>query len=354
MRVLLVVNWFLKYATEQAAGLAEAGVEVQVLCRDNLEEFAGSEQEWHQCLQRLTTATGRAPLILGGSGTSGRALRGAVSVARHARRWNPDLVHAHPNVSPALFAAVPRVPLVLTVHDVIPHPGQTPKSLSRRLMERVWERRVTGFIVHGEDLRPLLEARVGARPVAVVPHGVSPEERPDPVPAAPTILFFGRLEPYKGLGVLMEAMRSVWEVRPDARLVVAGRGQAEPEVADDPRIQKLARYVPEAEVNQLFRDAKLVVAPYTEGSQSGVVSLACARGIPAVVSDVGALPSLVVDSSQVVPRGDAQALARALVKNLDHGAELREAVHQKARSELSWLAAARLTKQFYEQLLSDS
>ena len=69
MRVLIVVNWFLKYATEQAAGLAEAGADVQVVCRDNLEEFAGNEQEWHQCLQRVTAATGRAPWIIRGSGT---------------------------------------------------------------------------------------------------------------------------------------------------------------------------------------------------------------------------------------------------------------------------------------------
>ncbi len=351
MRVLVVVNWFLKYAAEQAAGLAEAGADVQVLCRDNLDEFAGIEQEWHQCLQRLTVATGRQPWIIRGSGTGTDSLRRGAALARHTRRWHPDIVHAHPNVSPALFAAAPSVPLVLTVHDVVPHPGQWPKSLSRRVMERAWERRASGFIVHGEDLRPVLQARVGARPVAVVPHGVRPEERPDPVPDAPSILFFGRLEPYKGLGVLMEAMRLVWEVRPDARLVVAGRGQAEPEVVDDPRIQKLARYVPEAEAIELFRNAQLVVAPYTEGSQSGVVSLACARGIPAIVSDVGALPSLVVDRSQVVPRADAEALAQALVGNLDHGAELREAVHRKARTELSWLAAAKLTMRFYEVLL---
>ncbi len=130
-------------------------------------------------------------------------------------------------------------------------------------------------------------AKVGGRPVAVVPHGVRPEERPDPVPARPNILFFGRLEPYKGLRVLMDAMPLVWEVRPDAELVVAGSGQAEGEVTDDdPRIHKLARYIPEAEVSQLFSDAQLLVAPYTEGSQSGVVSIACARGIPAIVTDV--------------------------------------------------------------------
>ncbi len=351
MKVLLVVNWFLKYAAEQAAGLAEAGADVQVLCRDNLQEFAGHRPEWDRCLQHVGAATGRAPWVIRGSGTEPRALRDAAGIARHARRWKPDIVHAHPNVSPALFATVPAVPLVLTVHDVVAHPGQPGKSLSRQVMEHAWERRAAGFIVHGEPLRSLLVTRVGGRPVAVIPHGVRPEDWPDPIPARPNILFFGRLEPYKGLRELMQAMQLVWEVRPDAELVVAGRGPAEHEVIDHPRVQKIARYIPEDEVGGLFRDARLVVAPYTEGSQSGVVSMACARGIPAIVTDVGALPTLVVDGSQVVAPGDAAALAEALVRHLDHGAELREAVHRKARSELSWLATGELSLRFYEEVL---
>ena len=127
---------------------------------------------------------------------------------------------------------------------------------------------------------------------------------------------------------------------------------AESVLVDDPRIRKLTGYVPEAEVDQLFRDAQLLVAPYTEASQSGVVSLACARGVPAIVSNVGALPSLAVDSGQVVAPGDPRALAGSLVRNLDHSIEFREAVHQKARSELSWYSAAELTLRFYEELLS--
>jgi glycosyltransferase involved in cell wall biosynthesis len=354
MKVLLIVNWFMKYASEQAAGLAEAGAEVQVVCRDHLAEFAGSEEEWQECVRRIEVGTGRAPWIIRGSETSARTLVDGPAIATRIRRWSPDIVHAHPNVSPTLFALVPNAPLVVTIHDVTWHPGQTRKPRVKKLIERAWERRASGFIVHGEDLRPLLADRAGDRPVAVVPHGVRPEKRPDPVPTRPSILFFGRLEPYKGLGVLMDAMRLVWEVRPDAELVVAGRGQAEPEVIDDPRIQKLARYVPEAEVDQLFRNAQLVVAAYTEGSQSGVVSLACARGIPAIVSDVGALPSLVGDPSRVVPAGEPKALANALLRNLDHGPGLREAVHRKARHELSWYSAGQLTLRFYEELLGRS
>ena len=187
--------------------------------------------------------------------------------------------------------------------------------------------------------------------VAVVPHGVRPAEDPDPVPNQPTILFFGRLEPYKGIGVLMEAMPLVWEVRPDVELVVAGRGPAESELVEDPRIHRVTRYVPEEDVAGLFRSARLLVAPYTEGSQSGVVSLACAQGVPSIVSDVGALPSLAVDPRHVVPAGDARRLADALISGVDHDEAMRRAVHLKAQRELSWRSAAEATIRVYEQVI---
>ena len=95
------------------------------------------------------------------------------------------------------------------------------------------------------------------------------------------------------------------------------------------------------------------MAPYTEGSQSGVVSLACARGVPSIVSDVGALPSLVVDPSQVVPAGEPAPLAAALLSDIDHGAAMRRAVHLKAQQELSWRSAAELTIRLYRELLSN-
>jgi glycosyltransferase involved in cell wall biosynthesis len=353
MRVLLVLNWFMKYATEQANGLTEAGAEVQVVCRDHLAEFGGSEEEWQHCIDRVTAVTGNPPWVIRGSGTGRHALEGAVRGSRLARLWKPDVVHAHPNVSPALFAIVPRSPLVLTIHDVVPHPGQPHPGAVKQQVERAWERRAAAFVVHGEDLRVLLRPRAGGRPVAVVPHGVRPAEEPDPIPDKPSILFFGRLEPYKGLGVLMEAMRLVWAVRPDVELVVAGQGPSESELLDDRRIRRITRYVSEAEVPGLFRGARLLVAPYTEGSQSGVVSLACAQGVPSVVSAVGALPSLVVDPSQVVPPGEPELLAGALIANLDHDAGMRRKVLVKAQQELSWRSAAELTIGLYQELLGN-
>jgi glycosyltransferase involved in cell wall biosynthesis len=350
VKVLLVLNWFLKYGSEQAVGLSKAGADVQVLCQDKLAEFGGNRAEWQVCIDEIASGTGREPWVIRGSWRSTTAALDSLVAARRARSWKPDVVHVHPNASPALYAAVPRAPVVLTVHDVTPHPGQVAKTGMRRLVETAWERRASGFVLHGEALRVQFAARPDSRPTAAIPHGVNPAQAPDPVPARPTLLFFGRLEPYKGLGVLMRAMPIVWTARPETELVIAGRGPSASELLEDRRIRKVSRYVPEAEVEQLFGEARLLVAPYTEGSQSGVVSLACARGLPSIVTSVGALPSLVVEPSQVVAAGDPEALAHALITHLDHTQALRKAVHDMARRELSWDSVGARTIEFYLDL----
>ena len=67
---------------------------------------------------------------------------------------------------------------------------------------------------------------VGRSRIVVIPHGLWARSEPLLRPESPSVLLFGRLEPYKGVEVLVEAMRLVWEQRPDVRLVVAGAGEA--------------------------------------------------------------------------------------------------------------------------------
>jgi glycosyltransferase involved in cell wall biosynthesis len=167
-------------------------------------------------------------------------------------------------------------------------------------------------------------------------------------------MLFGRLEQYKGVEVLVAAMQHVWERRPDARLVVAGEGQAAQLVPDDPRTTLLARYISEAEVDGILAGARLVALPYTQASQSGVGMLAIAAGVPVVVSDLGSLPELAYDGSFVATAGDPRALARTILDHLDDGPDVRARVLAHARAQFSWEAAARRTTELYRELVSGS
>ena len=201
-----------------------------------------------------------------------------------------------------------------------------------------------------EELAPI----VGRARIVVIPHGVSPRSEPLPRPESPSVLLFGRLEQYKGVEVLVEAMRLVWERRPEVRLVVAGEGQAARLVPDDPRISLIPRYISEREVETLLAEASLVVLPYTQASQSGVGVLAIARGVPVVVSDLGALPELAYDRSFVVEAGNPRALAETIVRHLDDGAEVRSAVLRHAQARFSWDHAAQLSTELYRELITQN
>jgi glycosyltransferase involved in cell wall biosynthesis len=349
-RVVLTFDWFLEYAAEQALGLSHAGADVLVVCRDHLQEFDGDHGSWLHHIAKMRDS-GIGVCVIEGRTVSVRAMRTAVGAHRMIRAWRPDLVHAHPNPDPWLLWATRGVPLVLTVHDPRPHPGQPVLGRVKRRFNAAWLHRASGLVVHSEQLRGLLPTSARATPIAVIPHGVRPSLAPALVPRSPDILLLGRLEPYKGIDTLLSAMDDVWQVRPDVTLTIAGRGPCAADVPSRPRLRRILRYISADEVEALLLEATLFVAPYTEASQSGAVSQAVARGVPAVVSDAGALSDLTVNPSFVVPAGNAVALAEALLANLDHTSTLRQQVHAMASDRLSWNVTGSLALEFYDRVL---
>lgn len=348
LRVVVACSWFLKYSAAQAVGLRSAGAEVAVLCRDRLEEFDGSADEYRRAVDAVRRA-GCDVFVLTGRISSIASLPAFRRVRRALADWGPDVVHAHENNDPRLLALAWPYPRVLTVHDPIPHPGDPQEGPLSAWVARQWVRRADLLVVHGERLAPLIGTE---QEVVIVPHGTKPAAQPYEIPARPTVLLFGRLEPYKGLDVLLDAMDRVWHERSDVTLEIVGAGPEAARIPDHPGIRRSDGYLPEAKVDSMFGRATIVVLPYTAGSQSGVGSQAVGRGIPTIVSDVGALPELALRRSQVVPPGDVEALAQALLRHLDHGPALRRRVHEDALDRLSWEAVGRKSLTLYEDLLA--
>jgi glycosyltransferase involved in cell wall biosynthesis len=277
-----------------------------------------------------------------------------LEIRRELRRWRPEVVHVHENHDPRFLALARGYRTVLTVHDPSEHPGARSFTRAETWVFRRWFGRAERFVVHGQALGEELAATVDRVRIVVIPHGTWPRSVALRRPAARSVLLFGRLEQYKGVEVLVAAMRLVWERRADVRLVVAGAGPAARLVPDDPRISLISRYISEDEVDDLLAGASLVVLPYTQASQSGVGLLAIARGLPVVVSDLGALPELAYDPSFVAEAGNACALAATIVRHLDDGAEVRCAVLRHAQARFSWDRAAQLSTELYRELIAQS
>ena len=348
MRILIVCDFLFKYGAQQARALAQSDHDVAMLCRSHALEFGGADAERDQCVESLERE-GIQMLAVPGRVRSISAVPKLLQIRRALRQWDPDVVHVHENHDPRLLALTTGYPTVLTVHDPLGHPGAPELTRWENWAFREWFRRAERFVVHGQALVGELEPIVGCGRIVIIPHGLWVRSEPLHAPSSPSVLLFGRLEQYKGVEVLVEAMRLVWSSSPRVRLVVAGAGEAARLVPDDSRISLIPRYVPESELNGLLAQASLVALPYTQASQSGVGLQAIAAGVPVVVSDLGALPELAYDPSFVFEAGNPRALAETIERHLDHRADVRRAVLRHA-SRFSWLHAARLTTELYREL----
>lgn len=135
------------------------------------------------------------------------------------------------------------------------------------------------------------------------------------------ILFFGRISPYKGVEYLIEAMEIVHEKIPNSELIIAGGGKLYFDFSkykDVDYIELINRYVGMEELAHLLYKSDVVVCPYTDATQSGVVMTAFAMNKPVVSTNVGGMAESIKDNCNglLVPPKDIKSLACAIIKVL--------------------------------------
>jgi glycosyltransferase involved in cell wall biosynthesis len=279
---------------------------------------------------------------------------------RHAER--ADLVHWQWLSVEQLDAwlVAPKRPRVLTAHNVIAHEERPGQAAARRRLLRAMD----AVVVHSEHGREQA-ARLGADPerVRVIPHGafeyLTRQEGELPLPdklaavQGPVVLFFGLVREYKGVDVLLRAWRSVGG---DAELWIVGMPRVDmaPLRALAPaRVRFVPHFVGDLELPAYFRRADLVVLPYRDADQSGVLYTALAFGKPLVLSDVGGFGE--VGAGRLVPPGDEEALGQAireLLADSEARAQLADAAARAAAGPYSWDAVAQRTLALYRELLA--
>ena len=267
------------------------------------------------------------------------------------RRRSADVAHVQWLAAPELDDRLlrQRAPLVFTAHDLLPRRTAAKRDLWRRLFGR-FER----IIVHSERGRDQLAELTDPARLRVVSHPVyasNPERRDD----GRTLLCLGIIRAYKGMGDAIEVLRQV----DGARLLVAG-DPLEPvdgyRAAAGDRAEWRLGYLSDDEIDRALGETTVALFPYRpEIDQSGALMRALGAGVPSVVYDVGGLgePVRTYGAGRVVPPGDVEALAAAVRELLDdpHALEEARAGAARARSELTWDAAAHAHLEVYRELL---
>jgi glycosyltransferase involved in cell wall biosynthesis len=235
--------------------------------------------------------------------------------------WNPFML-------PAIRRAGCRY--VVTIHDATLHPGE------RFLPYQWWldweVQQADGYVVLSDHVGRVLRTRHQASMdrMTVAPSGPFSQfadGRRACVEAADRcaprrLLFFGRIVAYKGLDLLLDAYGQLKQTHPDLSLAICGAGDLTPyrEAIDalaDVTVEN--RYIPEEELPGILERSDLMVLPYREASQSGVMMLAEATGVPVVGTPMGALVEQIVPgvNGLIADSVDGKALAYAIGRFLD-------------------------------------
>ena len=306
----------------------------------------------------------------GMAGTLGKLIspRTWAAVQSALERFRPDLVHftGAQEWNPAVGAAIKKrgIPLVYTVHDAVHHEGV---PFYFRVTEGLFRKLPDAFVVLTETAKTQLSAQ-GVAPgrIRVIPHGAYDFFRgaapagsgPEDSDGRKTVLFFGRIEPYKGLPILVEAMTGLFAEFPDWKLTIAGSGDvgALRDRLNHPQIELTNRFVSDAEVAALMRRAEVIALPYLSATQSGVIPTAFPFAKAILATAVGGIPDVIRDGENglLTAPTDVEAFRTGLRRLSDAALRRRlgAAGAAFAKERLSWDAIAARHLDFYAEILA--
>lgn len=262
------------------------------------------------------------------------------------------------------------VSIVTTLHDPILHPGERNPWLwwlQHRLIANS-----DGLVILSDVYRDLLvrRYRFNDERILTLPHGPFQDFRLKKGVWGGTqrkkkeefvIGFIGRIKPYKGLSVLLEAFLELCSLNPHFRLLIAGDGDLTFREKillgslPQEKVTFVNRWLTEEEIAQFVCLSDVIVAPYVGGTQSGIVAIAFAMDKPVIVSDSGGLPEQVGFGRYglVTRTGDAHSLALAIMRlyeDRDLYQTLVTNAREYAENSISWPQLARKLANFFFSL----
>ncbi len=358
MRIVFLSYDFGEYSIQHASALADAH-EVRLILPE--------------CLARshVYKLDPRVDCQVFGKPRLRQPFRQALCVRRLLRQieeFEPDVVHfqrGHLWFNWVLPRLHKRYPLVMTIHDPRHHLGDRGSHKTPQWLMDYGYRCAHRVIVHGESIRQTCVDQIGIPHdrIHVVPHiAIGDRPRDDHVRQREgQILFFGRVWEYKGLDYLVQAEPLIRAKTQHGGIVIAGRGDytAYRRHIERPEMFTIHdEWISDDRRRELFAESSIIVLPYVEATQSGVVPIAYTYGKPIVATRTGALPEAVDDgvTGLIVPPRDPTALASAIVRLLQDKQlrdRLGEAGRRKLETELSPAAVIVQTLEVYEGAIAE-
>lgn len=274
--------------------------------------------------------------------------------------------------------------IIYTAHNIDETERDGGNSLMNRLTLKFLYKITDHIIVHTAKMKQLLVENfdVPNSKISVISHGIHnaiPETNLTSIEAREkfllhaddkVIIFFGNIVPYKGLEYLLQALKNLKKKHSNIKLIIAGRINQDKSYKDkifsiindndlNGCIIKRTEFIPDEEIEVLFKSADLCVLPYTYIFQSGILFVSYNFGLPVVATDVGSLKDEIVEGKTgfVCKSKDSDDLVQIidfyfksdLYANLEKN---RLIIKEYANEKYSWEKIGKKTRDVYRNFLS--
>ena len=221
---------------------------------------------------------------------------------------------------------------IVSMHEVWNHAKPSVKP-SKLLAEIIHKRcKIVLFSDHSKSDIAQIDG-INMDLVKVNPFGLfdsyaslSESELPEKLPEK-YLLFFGYIRPYKGLGILHDAIKTMGDALNGYKIVIAGKGD-DPvleEIKNDNRYVLIPRFIPNRELVTMIKHAYAVVCPYLTMSQSGIPQTTFPFGTPIIASDLDGFNEIITREAGILfPTGDSQSLAQCISDLIQHPNKRKE------------------------------
>ena len=162
-----------------------------------------------------------------------------------------------------------------------------------------------------------------------------------------TFGFIGRIEPYKGLDLLIEAFEKL--SNNNLKLIIAGSGSIDSgtygKIVANNKITLINRYIKDYEFQEIINQLDFIVLPYRRASQSGIIPMCFAFGKTVIATNVGALEEQIPTGTGILVYPNADSISRAISKLYENPQQIfiqGDAAKKYAETELSWTRSVEL------------
>lgn len=258
-----------------------------------------------------------------------------------------------------------KAPKVFTFHEIIDS-SERNDSHPFELVDFISGKK-NSVILHSENIYEKYHETFKPvnKSISVIKFGLFETYRlfTDMTPEEPrTLLYYGIIQPYKGIEYLVEAYKLVKKGITDLKLIIAGRGEFyfDVHILKDDGIEIINRTVSEEELVNLNKRAALVICPYTSSSQSGIPVTSFIFRKPIIASNVPGISEYIIDGYNgiLVPPCDSINLAkeidRLLTDNNLRNTIINNISRMNSVSQETWTSIANQTLQVYSNELQDS